>query len=135
VRGVSAIAERPDGTRVHFMPYPTPIKNASGKVIGAVNMLVDITEQKRAEEAQARLAAIVASSVDAIFSTSLDGTIQTWNSGAEYLFGYSATEALGRPVAITVPEDRLAEEAELSRRMARGEVVVNFETVRRAKDG
>jgi len=65
VRGVSAIAERPDGTRVHFMPYPTPIKDACGKVIGAVNMLVDVTEQKRAEEAQARLAAIVASSVDA----------------------------------------------------------------------
>jgi PAS domain S-box-containing protein len=135
VRGVSAIAERPDGTRVHFMPYPTPIKDASGKVIGAVNMLVDITEQKRAEEAQARLAAIVASSVDAIFSTSLDGIIQTWNRGAEYLFGYSATEALGQPVAIIIPPDRLAEEPELSARIGRGEVVVNFETVRRAKDG
>jgi PAS domain S-box-containing protein len=135
VRGVSAIAERPDGTRVHFMPYPTPIRDTSGKVIGAVNMLVDITEQKRAEEAQARLAAIVASSVDAIFSTSLNGAIQTWNSGAEYLFGYSAAEALGQPVAIIVPEDRVAEEAELSARIARGEVVVNFETVRRAKDG
>src|SRR5919109_3451870 len=69
VRGVSAIAERPDGTRVHFMPYPTPIMDANGRVIGGVNMLVDITEQKYAEEAQARLAAIVASSADAIFSS------------------------------------------------------------------
>ena len=135
VRGVSAIAERPDGTRVHFMPFPTPIKDASGKVIGAVNMLIDITEQKRAEDAQARLAAIVASSVDAIFSTSLDGTIQTWNQGAEYLFGYSAAEALGQPVAIVIPEDRQAEERELCARIARGEVVVNFETMRRTKDG
>ena len=135
VRGVSAIAERPDGTRVHFMPFPTPIKDANGKVIGAVNMLVDITEQKRAEEAQARLAAIVASSVDAIFGTSLDGTIQTWNRGAERLFGYSAAEALGQPVTIIIPEDRHAEEAELSARIARGEVVMNFETVRRTKDG
>ena len=135
VRGVSAIAERPDGTRVHFMPYPTPIKDACGKVIGAVNMLVDVTEQKRAEEAQARLAAIVASSVDAIYSTSLDGTIQTWNEGAEHLFGYSAAEALGQPVTLLIPEDRQAEERELSERIARGEVVVNFETKRRAKDG
>src|SRR5919109_5294749 len=62
VRGVSAIAERPDGTRVHFMPYPTPIKDASGKVIGAVNMLVDITQQRAAEEVDARLAAIVETS-------------------------------------------------------------------------
>src|ERR1051325_4718131 len=135
VRGVSAIAERPDGTRVHFMPYPTPIKDACGKVIGAVNMLVDVTEQKRAEDAQARLAAIVASSVDAIYSTSLDGTIQTWNEGAEHLFGYSAAEALGQPVTLLIPEDRQAEERELSERIARGEVVVNFETKRRAKDG
>src|SRR5205823_15040948 len=112
-----------------------PIKDANGKVIGAVNMLVDITEQKRAEEAQARLAAIVASSVDAIFSTSLNGGIQTWNRGAERLFGYSAAEALGQPVTIIIPEDRHAEEAELTARIARGEVVVNFETVRRAKDG
>ena len=135
VRGVSAIAERPDGTRVHFMPYPTPIKDASGKVIGAVNMLIDITDQKRAEEAQARLAAIVASSVDAIFSTSLDGTIQTWNRGAEHLFGYTAAQVLGQSVAMLIPEGRHSEEAELAARLARGEVVVNFETVRRAKDG
>src|SRR5919197_1895348 len=135
VRGISAIAERPDGTRVHFMPYPTPIKDASGKVIGAVNMLVDITEQKRAEEAQARLAAIVGSSADAIFSSPLDGTIQTWNQGAEHLFGYSAAEALGESVALIVPEERRAEELELMARIARGEVVLNFETVRRAKDG
>src|SRR4029077_7768752 len=109
VRGLSAIAERPYGTLVHFMPYPTPIKDASGKVIGAVNMLVDISEQKRAEDAQARLAAIIASSADAIFSTSLDGTIQTWNRGAERLFGYSTAEALGRPVSILIPEDRHSE--------------------------
>src|SRR5919201_1393824 len=110
VRGVSAIAERPDGTRVHFMPYPTPIKDASGKVIGAVNMLVDITERKRAEEAQSRLAAIVASSDDAIVSKSLDGVIRTWNRGAERIFGYTAKEAIGQHITLIIPEDRRAEE-------------------------
>ncbi len=49
IRGVEAIAERPDGTRVPFIPYPTPLHNANGKLIGAINMLVDITERKKAE--------------------------------------------------------------------------------------
>ena len=61
IRGMEAIAERPDGTRVHFIPYPTPLFDASGNLIGAVNMLVDITERKRAEEIGQRLAAIVES--------------------------------------------------------------------------
>jgi PAS domain S-box-containing protein len=52
VQGHEAIAERPDGSRVHFIPYPTPFKDASGKVIGAINMLVDITERKTADERQ-----------------------------------------------------------------------------------
>jgi two-component sensor histidine kinase len=55
VRGMEAAAERPDGTRVPFIPYPTPLHDESGKLIGAVNMLVDITDRKRAEEQQALL--------------------------------------------------------------------------------
>jgi PAS domain S-box-containing protein len=55
VRGAEAIAERPDGTRIPFIPYPTPLHDASGKLVGAVNMLVDITDRKRAEEQQALL--------------------------------------------------------------------------------
>ena len=55
IRGVEAIAERPDGSRIHFMPYPTPFKNAAGDVIGAINMLVDISEQKAAAERQQQL--------------------------------------------------------------------------------
>ena len=135
VRGVSAIAERPDGTRVHFMPYPTPIKDANGKVIGAVNMLVDITEQKVAEETQARLAAIVEQSDDAIVSKSLDGVIQTWNRGAERMFGYCAEEAVGRHITLIIPEERRAEEDMVLAKVRSGETVDHFETVRRAKDG
>ncbi|MGH7115462.1 MAG: PAS domain-containing protein, partial [Stellaceae bacterium] len=55
IRGVEAVLERPDGTRIHFIPFPTPLYDASGALIGAVNMLVDISEQKSAEEVQQRL--------------------------------------------------------------------------------
>jgi PAS domain S-box-containing protein len=135
VRGVSAIAERPDGTRVHFMPYPTPIRDANGRIIGGVNMLVDITDQKLAEESQARLAAIVQSSDDAIVSKSLDGIIRSWNLGAERMFGYSAAEAIGRHITLIIPEERRAEEDMVLGKIRRGEVVDHFDTVRRTKDG
>ena len=67
----------------------------------------DVTERRRAEEAQARLAAIVESSEDAIISKTLDGVIRTWNAGAERLFGYTAEEAVGRPITLIIPPDRL----------------------------
>ena len=68
VRGVAAVAERPDGTRVPFLPYPTPLRDKSGRLVGAINLLMDITERNRAQVESARLAAIVSSSDDAIIS-------------------------------------------------------------------
>ena len=59
VRGMEAIAERPDGTRVPFLPYPTPLRDATGQLVGAINLLVDLTERRRAEVESAQLAAIV----------------------------------------------------------------------------
>ena len=135
IRGVTAIAERPDGTRVHFMPYPTLLRDARGQIVGAVNMLVDLSEQVRAEELQARLAAIVDSSSDAIFSTSLDGVIRTWNRGAERLFGWSEAEAVGQPVMLIIPQDRRAEDEKLLERIRRGEMVSHLETTRITKSG
>ncbi|HEY8696124.1 MAG TPA: PAS domain S-box protein [Rhizomicrobium sp.] len=133
--GVWAYAERPDGSRFPFIPYPTPLFDAEGKLIGAVNMLMDITEQKRGEEAVHRLAAIVESSDDAIVSKDLNGVIASWNSGAERLFGYSADEVIGKPVTILIPEERHDEEPGILARLRRGERVDHYETIRRRKDG
>ena len=75
IRGVEAIAERPDGSRVRFEPYPSPLHDKSGKLIGAVNLLIDVTEQRQVEADAARLAAIVVSSNDPIVSKTLDGIV------------------------------------------------------------
>jgi two-component system, chemotaxis family, CheB/CheR fusion protein len=135
IRGMEAVAERPDGIKVPFIPYPTPLHDASGEVIGAVNMLVDITDRKRAEEAARRLAAVVEFSDDAIITKDLDGVITSWNRGAERLFGYKAEETIGRPITILVPHDRLDEEREILGRIRRGEHVDHYETVRQCNDG
>jgi len=135
IRGMEAVAERPDGIRVPFIPYPTPLYDESGELIGAVNMLVDITDRKRAEYYAQRLAAVVEFSDDAIVSKDLDGIITTWNRGAERLFGYPAEETIGRPITILTPHDRLDEEREILDRVRRGEHVDHYDTVRRHKDG
>ena len=93
----------PDGTRLIGLAHANPILDATGAVRGAVNVVVDITDRKRSELAHAQLAAIVESSEDAIVSKALDGTIRTWNSGAERLFGYTAAEAVGQSITLIIP--------------------------------
>lgn len=97
--------------------------------------LEDITDRKRAEEDMARLAAIVETSDDAIIRKTLDGTIETWNVGAERLFGYTQQEAIGQSVTLLVPPDRIDEEPKILERIRRGEHVDHYESVRRRKDG
>jgi PAS domain S-box-containing protein len=135
VRAMEAVAERPDGSFVHFVPYSTPLYDASGTLLGAVNMLIDITDQKRADLHAQQLASIVESSDDAIVSKDLTGTITSWNRGAERLFGYTSEEVIGKPVTILIPADRMNEEPEILERIRRGERVDHFDTVRRRKDG
>jgi PAS domain S-box-containing protein len=135
VRGMEAIAERPDGSRVPFIPYPTPLFDASGALIGALNMLVDVTERNRADVDAHRLASIVASSDDAIISKDLNGIIASWNRGAQRIFGYTAEEVIGKPVTVLIPPERENEEPGILRRIRRGERIDHYETVRRRKDG
>jgi PAS domain S-box-containing protein len=103
VRDRQALAQRPDGSLFPFQPFPTPIRDEHGKLIGAVNMLLDLTQQAIADEAKQHLSAIVESSFDAIVSKNLNGVISSWNAGAEWLFGYTAEQAIGKPVVMLIP--------------------------------
>ena len=135
VRGAEAILERPDGTRVPFLPYPAPLYDKTGALSGAVNMLVDTSERKVAKNSLAYLAAIVESSDDAIISKDLNGIVTSWNRAAEEIFGYTSDEMIGSRIHILLPQARLYEEDLILSKIGRGERIEHFETVRRRKDG
>jgi PAS domain S-box-containing protein len=112
-----------------------PFLNEEGKTRQYVAIRADITERKLAEEASARLAAIVNSSNDAIIGKDLNSIITSWNIGATNLFGYSAHEMIGGPIMRLIPSDRQQEEIEIINRVKNGETVEHFDTLRVAKDG
>lgn len=112
-----------------------PIQAEQGTLSGVVLVFRDWTNQRRAEEARARLAAIVESSEDAILSKNLDGIIQTWNIGAERLLGYTPGEIIGKPIMELVPPERQVEEDFILGQVRQGQKVERIETIRVAKDG
>jgi PAS domain S-box-containing protein len=97
---------------------------------------IEVEVSLRESEQRLRwLASIVDSSDDAIVSKNLDGIITSWNTGAEHVFGYSASEAIGQPITLVIPENRQSEEREILTRIRRGERIDHFETVRQRKHG
>jgi PAS domain S-box-containing protein len=115
------------GTWFEAHAYPSP---------GGLSVyLRDISERKVAELTNNLLAGIVESSDDAIISKDLDGIINSWNKGAERIFGYSAAEAIGQPATLLMPPDRVNEEPTILKKIRQGEKVDHYETIRRRKDG
>jgi PAS domain S-box-containing protein len=125
---------RKDGRVIWVQVSSVAVRDANAAPQYAIGLVLDIDERKKAEMANAHLAAVVASSADAIESLSLDGTILTWNQAAEELYGYTSEEAIGRPLDVIVPEDR---RGEIDRTIAAVRAGDNmwFETRRRRKDG
>ena len=125
-------ALRRDGTEFPVEISLSPLQTEDGPLVSST--IRDITERRRAERSREQLASIVDYSDDAIIGKSLDGTIVNWNQGAERLYGYSAEEAIGRPISILLPPDRADELNLIVAKLRRGEIVTE-ETVRRRKDG
>jgi two-component system CheB/CheR fusion protein len=118
-----------------FVMRIRPYRSVDNVIDGVVITFNDITERKRHEEAQARLAAIVESSQDAIIGHAFDGAITSWNAGAEAIFGYTAAEAIGKPFATLIPENQKDEVPQILDKLKRGERVDHFEIDRVRKDG
>jgi len=126
---------RRDGTEFPVLLSRGQIKNPEGRAVGTFGVSRDITGRKRQEEDTRRLAAIVESSFDAIMSTTLEGVVLTWNSGAERIYGYSAAEIIGRHIGIVVPPERQDEFSDVLGKVKRGEKLEQFETTGVRKDG
>ena len=124
---------RKDGSEVTAQFTTRPLTFAGRRA--RITVLSDVTASLEAEQTRALLAAIVASSNDAIISKRLDGVITSWNGAAERLFGYPAAEAVGTPITVLIPDDRLHEELSIQEQIAAGGRIDSFQTVRRRKDG
>ncbi len=126
---------RKDGSVIPIELTVSPVRDSSGAIVGAASIKRDVSERQRAVETHARLAAIVETSDDAILSKTLDGTVVSWNAAAERVYGYTAAEVVGKSIELLVPEELKGEEQQILKRVARGEDVAHYETVRRRKDG
>jgi two-component system, chemotaxis family, CheB/CheR fusion protein len=118
-----------------FLARMLPYRTAEDQIAGIVITCVDITARKAAEENERWLSNIVESSNDAIISFTMDGTIVSWNRGAERIFGYKSDEIIGRSQAILAPEERQDEKRVILERLQRGETIDQFETIRVRNDG
>jgi PAS domain S-box-containing protein len=126
---------RHDGEYRWMLHRGVPRYQPDGRFAGYIGSCLDITERRQGEEVRRYLAAIVDGSDDAIVSKTLDGIITSWNAGAARMFGYTAEEAVGQPITLIIPADRVDEEAAVLARIRRGQGIDHIETVRIRKDG
>ena len=126
---------RADGTYRWFHAHASPLRDNAGRLLRWLGTFTEIHDRKQAESMQARLAAIVESSSDAVISKSLDGRILTWNKSAELMFGYSGEEIIGQSIFLLIPSDRQLEETTLIELIKTGKRVQQYETIRRRKGG
>jgi two-component system cell cycle sensor histidine kinase/response regulator CckA len=126
---------RKDGSLFPVELTVSPVRDATGKVIGASSIKRDISDRRTAAATSARLAAIVQSSQDAIISKTIDGIVLDWNAAAERMYGFSYAEMVGSSIYQLVPDELRNEERSILERVARGEQVAHYETMRRRRDG
>lgn len=131
-----------DGKERPIDDSAAPIRGKAGEIIGCVLVFRDISERRHLDNENASrlraarlLASIVESSEDAIISKTLDGLIRSWNAAAERLFGFTAEQAVGRPISLIIPADRTAEEDQIIATMKAGQRIEHYETVRLRCDG
>jgi PAS domain S-box-containing protein len=131
-----------DGSESPIDDSAAPIRDEQGHVSGCVLIFRDVSAQRLVEREKAKqlhtaqlLASIVQSSNDAIIGKSLEGIIQSWNAAAERLFGFTAEEAVGQPISLVIPPDRLAEEERIIDDLKAGRRIEHYETERMRSDG
>lgn len=135
VEHFESIRLRKNGEKFPISVTISPVKDDTGRIIGASKIARDISDRKRSEESRFRLAAIVDSADDAIISKDLNGIVRTWNRGAERLFGYTEEEMVGQPILRLFPEHLRHEEDEILRKLRANERIEHYETTRVGKDG